>query len=458
MQADLAIVGGTVVTGTSTGRADVVVHRGRIADVVLGGGDVGADRTIDAGGLLVMPGMVDTHAHLMDPGPTEREDFPTGTAAAAARGVTTIVEHTHAHPVRDRGELADKLAYLRGRSNVSFGLAAHVWPDRIDALEAAWRAGVAFFKVFTCTTHGVPGIEGEDLRRTFARVAGFGGTCLVHAEDETRTEEAERGLRAAGRTDPGVLTEWRSREAELEAVRAVADLAVETGARLTIAHVSSPSVAEAIVAGRRRGADLAAEACPQYLLLQQDEVLEHGALRKFTPPARNRSAADVDAMWRLLADGTLTHVATDHAPSTMAQKLDGDFWEAPFGLPGLDTTTRLLLDAAATGRLSWSDVVRRYAEEPARRYGLWPAKGRLEEGADADLALVDPAATVHIRDEDVISKAGWTPFAGRTTTGDVVRVFLGGEEIARDGAPRDERTGRFCPGPGVVGDPEEALA
>jgi dihydroorotase (multifunctional complex type) len=445
------------VTGTGATRADVLVRRGKIAGMVPGG-DVGADHTIDAGGLLVMPGMVDTHVHLMDPGPTEREDFPTGTAAAAARGVTTIVEHTHAHPVRDRGELAEKASYLRGRSNVSFGLAAHVWPDRIDALEEAWRAGVAFFKVFTCTTHGVPGIEGEVLRRTFARVSDIGATCLVHAEDETRTEEAERSLRAEGRTDPGVLTEWRSREAELEAVLAVADLAVETGARLTIAHVSSPPVAEAIVAARQRGADLAAEACPQYLLLEEDEVLEHGALRKFTPPARNRSIEDADAMWRLLADGTLTHVATDHAPSTMAQKLDGDIWEAPFGLPGLDTTTRLLLDAAAIGRLSWSDVVRCYAEEPARRYGLWPAKGRLEEGADADLVLVDPAATVHIRDEDVISKAGWTPFAGRTTTGDVVRVFLGGEEIARAGAPRDERTGRFLPGPGAQPGPQESLA
>jgi allantoinase len=457
VQEDLAIVGGTVVTGSGTSRADVLVHGGRIAEVTPVIGDVRADDTIDAGGLLVMPGMVDTHVHLMDPGSTEREDFPTGTAAAAARGVTTIVEHTHAHPVRDGHELADKVAYLRDRSNVSFGLAAHVWPDRIDALEEAWRAGVAFFKVFTCTTHGVPGIEGEDLRRTLERVAGFGGTCLVHAEDETRTKEAERSLRAARRTDPNLLSEWRSREAELEAVGAVADLAVETGARLTIAHVSSPPVAEAIAAARRRGADLAAEACPQYLLLREDEILEHGALRKFTPPARNRSSEDADAMWRLLADGTLTHVATDHAPSTMAQKLAGDIWEAPFGLPGLDTTTRLLLDAAATGRLTWSEVVRRYAEEPAKRYGMWPAKGRLGQGADADIVLVDPTASVRLRDEDVISKAGWTPFAGRTTTGDVVRVLLGGEEIARDGVPRGECTGRFLPGPGAAGGPDQVL-
>jgi dihydroorotase (multifunctional complex type) len=458
MHADLAIVGGTLVTGAGVTRGHVVVGEGRIAGVVSDGVDVQAEATIDAGGLLVMPGMVDTHVHLMDPGPTEREDFPTGTAAAAARGVTTIVEHTHAHPVRDPSELADKVAYLRGRSNVAYGLAAHVWPDRIDVLDQVWRAGVAFFKVFTCTTHGVPGIEGDELRRTFAAVAGFGGTCLVHAEDQSRTASAERALRAAGRTDPGVLVEWRSRAAELEAVEAVTDLAAQTGARITIAHVSCPRVAEAIVAARRRGADLAAEACPQYLLVAEAEVLDQGALRKFTPPARIRSTEEADAMWRLVADGTLTHLATDHAPSTMEQKLAGDIWDAPFGLPGLDTTMRLLLDAAATGRLTWSDVVRRYAEEPAKRYGLWPAKGRLERGADADLILVDPTASVRIRDEDVLSKAGWTPFAGRTTTGDVVRVFLGGEEIARDGTPRDERTGRFLPGPGAAAGTEEAFA
>jgi dihydroorotase (multifunctional complex type) len=458
VRADLAIVGGSVVSGEGSRRADLVVHDGHVADLAVAGSDIEAATVIDAGGLLVMPGMVDTHVHLMDPGPTEREDFPTGTAAAAARGVTTIIEHTHAHPVRDPGELADKLEALRGRSNVSFGLAAHVWPDRIGILEDTWRAGVSFFKAFTCATHGVPAVEGDDLRRTFGAIAGFGGTCLVHAEDERRTAEAEHSLRGQERTDPGILPEWRTREAELEAVRAVAELAVETGARLTIAHVSCPEVAEAITVARRRGADLAAEACPQYLLLAEDEVQTEGPLRKFTPPARNRSREDMDAMWGLLADGTLTHVATDHAPSTIAQKRAGDFWDAPFGLPGLDTTTRLLLDAASTGRLSWSDVVKRYSEEPARRYGLWPAKGSLDVGAAGDVVLVDPSATVRIRDEDVISKAGWTPYAGRTTTGDVVRVFLGGEEIAADGVPRDERGGRFIPGPGAAPVPDEVLA
>lgn len=157
-------------------------------------------------------------------------------------------------------------------------------------------------------------------------------------------------------------------------------------------------------------------------------------------------------MWSLLAHGVLTHVATDHAPSTREQKLAGDIWEAPFGLPGLDTTLRLLLDAVATGRLGWPDLVRRYSEEPARIYGLFPRKGGLHAGADADLVLVDPDVELELRDEEVISKAGWTPYAGRRIRGDVVAVFLRGKEIARDGRAYDAFEGAFLPGPGARDD------
>jgi allantoinase len=446
----LVIAGGTVVDRDGAARADVTIDDGVVTAV--GPADDAIDRgatVIDASGLLVLPGFVDTHVHLMDPGATDREDVPTGTAAAAARGVTTLVEHTHAAPVRRAEDMTWKLGAIAGRAHVDVGVAAHVWPDDLPHLEAAWLAGVTFFKIFTCSTHGVPAVEGDVLRAAFETIAAFDGRCLVHCEDDAVTAANEATLRAAGRTDGGVVPAWRSRDAELAAVRAVAELAAATGVRATIAHVSSPEIAVAIEEGRRAGADLAAEACPQYLTLTEAEVVEHGAFRKFTPPARARDTGDLDAMWSLLAAGVLTHVATDHAPSTRAQKLAGDIWEAPFGLPGLDTTSRVLFDAVHRGVLTWPDVVKRYAREPARRYGL-SRKGRLERGADADVALVDPDATVTIRDEDVISKAGWTPYAGRTTRGDVVATFLRGREVARDGDPTGQRTGRFVPGPGAA--------
>ncbi|MGH3341749.1 MAG: dihydroorotase [Carbonactinosporaceae bacterium] len=445
---DLSIEGGTVVTSTGRATANVHVRDGRIVHV--GPEKADARRTVDASGLLVLPGMVDTHVHLMDPGPTDREDFPTGTDAAAACGVTTIVEHTHGHPIRKPADLAEKRRHLDGRANVDYGLAAHVWPDRIDELHELWSAGITFFKIFTCTTHGVPGLDADHLNRAFEAIARFSGACLVHCEDESLTAAAERTLKQAGRTDNGVVVEWRSRAAELVAVQVTALLAQLSGVRATVAHVSNPEAASIVAAARSAGADLAAEACPQYFLLREQEVLEHGAFRKFTPPARARTDADEDAMWDLLRDGILSHVSTDHAPATRLQKTEGNIWDVHFGLPGLDTTLPLLLDAALRGRLALEEIPRVYAEAPARRYGLYPRKGHLGVGADADVVLVDPEPERVVRDEDVISKAGWTPYAGRVVRGALTATYLRGELVAQDGVPCSGRGGRFLAGPGAV--------
>jgi dihydroorotase-like cyclic amidohydrolase len=178
---------------------------------------------------------------------------------------------------------------------------------------------------------------------------------------------------------------------------------------------------------------LLAETCPQYLSLLEEEVLVEGPLRKFTPPARAHTQADLDAMWRAVADGRIDYVASDHAPSTLAQKRSGSIWDVHFGLPGLDTTLAVLLDAAATGRLSYERVTEVYAQRPAQLYGLWPAKGNLDVGADADFVLVDPDERWQLRNDDVISKAGWSPFAGRTFVGRAVRTYLRGELVADAG-------------------------
>ena len=448
---DLGFEGGTIVTARSRRRAHVYITGGRVSAVTAEPQPAAA--TVDATGLYVLPGMVDTHVHLMDPGPTEREDFPTGTAAAAARGVTTIIEHTHAHPIREPLDLRNKVGHLGERSNVDYALAAHVWPDRIERLAELWRAGVTFFKIFTCTTHGVPGLDAARLLEAFAAIQGFGGVALIHCEDESLTASAEQLLRESGRDDPAVILEWRSREAELVAVSVTALLAQLTGVRATVAHVSCPDAAGIVARARSEGANLAAEACPQYFLLRESDILEHGAFRKFTPPARARTDADEAEMWTLLRSGVLTHVATDHAPATPEQKRAGSIWDVHFGLPGLDTTLPLLLDAAARGVLALEEVVRVYSERPARWYGLHPRKGSLEVGADADVALVSLDAPVReLRDADVLSKARWTPYAGREVRGEVLGTWLRGTEVARRGVPADERGGRFVAGPGAVSD------
>jgi dihydroorotase (multifunctional complex type) len=445
---DLAILGGTLVTARGRARQHLYIRDGQVAAVTPERHR--AEHEVEAEGLYVLPGMVDTHVHLMDPGAPEREDFPTGTAAAAAGGVTTIVEHTHARPVRSAPELREKLAHLAEKSNVDYGLAAHVWPDRLGHLPELWRAGVTFFKAFTCTTHGVPGLDAAHLQAAFGTLGEFDGPCLVHCEDESLTAQAERVLTQAGRRDPGVLSEWRSREAELVASTVACVLAELTGARIAIAHVSHPAVASIIARSRAAGATIGAEACPQYFLLREHEVLERGAFRKFTPPARARSDGDESAMWELLRQGVFSHVATDHAPATPAQKEDGDIWEVHFGLPGLDTTLALLVTAALNGRLSLEDVVARYALQPARWYGLYPRKGHLGVGADADFSLLDPTPVWTVRDEAVISKAGWSPYTGIEACGWLVATYLRGERVAADRAPFHQRTGRFLPGPGAA--------
>jgi dihydroorotase (multifunctional complex type) len=436
----LGIEGGEVVTPAGRRRANVYVDDGRIASV----GDERhlADDVVDASGLLVLPGMVDVHVHLMDPADTSREDFPTGTAAALRSGVTTIVEHTHARPVIGAADLDEKRQYLAGRSRTDFGLAAHAWPDRLDEVAAVWAAGATFVKAFTCTTHGLPGFDIAHLRRLFELASRCGAVCLLHCEDEDLTREAEHTLRESGRDDGGVIPAWRNRRAELEALGEASSLAAAAGARAVAAHVSS---AEALAAA----GGLLAETCPQYLTLLEEEVLTEGPLRKFTPPARAHTQADLDGMWRAVADGRIDYVASDHAPSTLAQKRSGSIWDVHFGLPGLDTTFAVLLDAAAGGRLSYERVTEVYAQRPAQLYGLWPAKGNLGVGADGDLVLVDPHEHWRVRNEDVVSKAGWSPFAGRTFVGRTVRTYLRGELAAESGRVIAEPGyGRFLAGAG----------
>jgi dihydroorotase len=236
----------------------------------------------------------------------------------------------------------------------------------------------------------------------------------------------------------------------LVAVATVSVLALTSGASVTLAHVSNPVAAGIVSAARLQGADVAAEACPQYFALDEGEVEVHGALRKFTPPARIRSEDERETMWATLREGGYSHIATDHAPSTLEQKSEGDIWSAPFGLPGLDTTLPYFLDAALTGRIDLEDVVRLYATAPARRYGLAPLKGSLQTGSDADFVLVDPGGRWQVRDEDILSKAGWSPFTGRMFQGSIVATYLRGRLVAENGSAADERTGAFLPGAGAA--------
>jgi dihydroorotase len=446
---DLTIRGGRVVTQTGVVEMDVHVAEGSIA--ALGTLDVPAGTTLDAGGLYVLPGFVDVHVHFMDPGDTAREDFPAGSAAAAVAGVTTVLEHSHARPVRNVQEFEEKARYLAGRSVIDFGLAAHLNPDDPKSILDVWQRGAAFVKVFTCTTHGIKGTDAGTLFQALQSHSQVGVTFLVHAEDEALTSSFEVQLRAAGRRDGAVIPEWRTLLGEQVAVHMVADVAQATGARVVIAHCSHASIVDSISAHRTAGASIRAETCPQYLYLYEKEVMEPGPLRKFTPPARAKTPDDLEAMWSRLRDGRISYVASDHAPSTRSQKQAGSIWDVHFGLPGIDPTSLLLLDAVARGHLSLLRLADVYSRTPAITYGLYPKKGALAPGSDADFVLVDLESERILRDEQVLSKAGWTPYAGRQIRGAVVATYLRGRRVAEGGqrvAPQG--TGQFIPGPGAL--------
>lgn len=430
-QCDLAVRGGRMVTPDGTIREDLYVAQGKV--VGLGRLDAFPRDTVDARGLLVLPGMIDAHVHFMDPGDTSREDFPTGSAAAAVAGVTTVIEHSHSIAVYTAAEFREKVSYLKNRSRVDFGLGAHFPVGGVDSIPDLVREGAALIKVFTCTTHGIKAVDPGNLYTAMSRFAKLNIPFLVHAEDESLTRVAEKELKSAGREDGMVIPEWRNALAEQVAVSAVGHLAQASGAKTVIAHCSHPQVVDTVAEFRSGGARIYAEACPQYFFLKENEVKGMGGFRKFTPPARAKTKGDLDQMWQRLRGGSFSYIASDHAPSTRGQKKKGSIWEVPFGLPGIDTTLPIMLDSAARGRLGYPLLVELYAKMPALIYGLYPKKGALVPGSDADFVLVDAKAVHQLRDDTVISKAGWTPFAGRDVRGKVVATFVRGRKVAEDG-------------------------
>ncbi|MDB5370927.1 MAG: Dihydroorotase [Roseomonas sp.] len=436
---DLLVAGAAVATGQGLRRADLGIRAGEVAAWLEPGARAGARETIDATGLVVLPGLVDAHVHFREPGLEYKEGFFTGTAAAAAGGVTTAMVMPTDNPFTlTAADVAAKRDLAAGKLHVDIGLqAAATGAAQVAALAAA---GVVSIEVFLGDI--APALLLNDTGRFAAilRAAREAGIVVgVTPADDGVIAAALAACRDGG---DDRMAFFRSRPPLSEAAGTALAVAVAdaTGAAVHLRQISCRASLAFLREARMRGLDISAETTPHNLLLGEDEIREQGPFAKVLPPLRPQE--DIDALWMALRDGTLDMVATDHAPHQEAEKRAGleDIWAAPGGFPGVQTLLPLLLDAIAAGRMGWPDLLRLCCEAPARRFGLYPRKGSLEPGADADLVIVDAGRAGVIRNEDQLSRARITPFAGRRVTGWPVATVLRGQIVARDGkvvgAPR----------------------
>ncbi len=433
MKADLAIVNGILVDSKSIYPAVLWVRDGKIAGITQSLEDP-PSRVIDARGLHILPGAVDGHVHMMDPGYTEREDFTTGTRAAARGGVTTVIDHHRTVPqVFGAAELIRKKEYLEPRAVVDFGLLGGLNLTNLRSLREMWAAGALGFKGFTCALHEADALLSGNVMEILVEIRRFGGIALFHCEDDSLLKKKEEELRTQGRKDPLAISEWRSPEAEELAVRTLIYAAEKTGARVAVAHTSLPSLVLEQAAARARGVPIFTETCAQYLILTEEDLERQGPFAKFTPPPRKREA--VERLRWCLAHGLIDMVNSDHCPYPLADKEAGarDIWLAPFGIPGVETVTPILLDLVSRGLLHLQQVAFLRSERPAMIYGLAGQKGSLRVGCDADLIFVDLKRKVVLDNARVISKCGWTPYHGREVTGDVVLTMVRGNVVMQEG-------------------------
>ncbi|MEM9249903.1 MAG: dihydroorotase family protein [Pseudomonadota bacterium] len=435
---DLAITGGTLVLPDGLRPGTLLLQGGAIAGIL------GADETFDAAGILdatglhVLPGAVDIHCHIRSPAYPHRGTVASETAAAAAGGVTSVFEMPITDPCCNSPE------EVRRRRD-HFALTAHtdfaLYAAPLDLTEAGFEAlaaeGVVALKMFT--TPAPPGRAREfaglshpdtaEQLRVLQLAAKVGLPVVVHAE---HPDILDAGHRAAATMDPSVAAIHniaRPVMAEALAVAQLLTLNIKAQARLHIAHVTAAPVLD-ILRRFAGSSDFSAETCPHYLMHDTDDVAAAGVWGKINPPVR--TAADRDALWQALADGTLRHVTTDHAAFAPEEKAaaDGDFLSAPPGHPGLEVLVPTVLDGAAHGKVSLAEAARLVAANGADRFGL-PGKGRLAKGADADVILADLAGETVVTPESLLTNARTNARLshGQRYRGRVVRTLLRGRTV-----------------------------
>ena len=451
----LGILNGTLVSSRGTSVGDVVCRDGTIERVGSADG-MPLDERIDARGFFVFPGFIDPHVHSRDPGLTHKEDFAHSTRAAAAGGVTTLCEMPNAiPPVTSAAIFEERAAQHSAVASVDFGLwGLALGRENLSEIAGLFQAGAVGVKLFwgyalhrltrtlvynvmdQAEENLIPPPDNGEVLELCREVARVGGLLAAHCEDRGVLDAAERSLGHPIATYAELL-KARPATAEAVSIAIATELCGATGCRFHIVHTASRGGVNAIRRAQREGLPLTAETCPHYLSFTEDDFSELGVMMKVYPPIRTH--LDQASLWDAVRDGVITSIGSDHAPHTLAEKEQG-IAMAPAGVHGVETLPAVLVDAMLDGKIAPERLAWTASEGTARLAGLYPRKGVLQVGADADFTLVDPKATTTVDRARMHSKQPLSPWHGRQLRGRIKMTVLRGEVIARDGevvgAPR----------------------
>lgn len=419
----------SVVLPGAIDRVSIVVEGTRIADIDPAG-QLAVDEVIDAAGLHLLPGVIDDQVHFREPGLTHKEDLSSASRACAKGGVTTFLEMPNTVPAAtSQARIDEKLALAAQKSLVNYGFYIGATPNNLaDLIQARRTPGI---KIFIGSSTGDLLVDGQDaLERIFAQTSL---PLTAHCEDEATVRA--NAARLAGTHDVADHSRIRNHEAALIATRRALDLAYRHRHRFHVLHVSTADETELLA--DHRGL-ITGEACPHHLLYNIEDYARLGTLAQMNPSLKTR--ADSEGLWKALNDGRLQVIATDHAPHTLEEKRQ-PYPKSPSGIPVVENSLALMLNEVHRGRSTLQQVVHWMCDAPARVWDI-VGKGRIAAGYDADLVLVDLERSAQIRNEEQLTKCGWSPWHGETLTGWPVRTWVMGREVYREGMFLADRGGQ----------------
>jgi len=436
--ADLYLKNAEIVTETETFRGGVVIKDEKIVQVLKGESAVEATSVFDCDGKVLLPGLVDDHVHFNEPGRENWEGYRTGSMAAAAGGITTFLEMPlNSNPATlNRELLEEKRQAVAGEAVVDYGNWGGLVDNNLSDLPAMHEGGVIGLKAFMSNS-GIADFKRVDddvLFTGLESVKALGNVIGVHAENEYLTHYLGQKIRDAGRVDRTAWTESRPPFTELEAIKRACYLAEVSDSNLQIMHITIADGIRAVAEAKNKGIQVSSETCPHYLLFDHDDFERIGPAAKCAPPIRSRE--EVEEMWSCVLDGLVDVIGSDHSPCLWEDKAPGmeNIWKAWGGISGVQTMLPAILTEGVHKRnLTLPNLVRMMSANPARIFGLYPQKGSLQPGADADLTLVDLDTEWTLSVDDLLYKNKHSAYVGYTFKGKVLETWVRGKSVYKDG-------------------------